>query len=118
MKPPAAISLLLLLASLACTTARPPGTYKDSGPFHSNTLHLGADGTFSYQAWSDDGGTHWRAEGTWTWIDSRRLDTTITTITPLSATHCGPLQHYQVWRLTLRGLIRDTAPFTRRRDDT
>jgi hypothetical protein len=106
------IVLASFLALAACTSARPPGAFRDGGPFHSSTLELRPDRTFSYEAWSDDGGAFWRAEGSWTWVDFDRFTTQVERVTLGMELKCGPLQPNQVWRITRHGITRDTPTFT------
>jgi hypothetical protein len=113
MRTPATAVAMLAVFLAGCAGARPPGTFADAGPLHSNTLHLNGDGTFSYEAWSDGGGLSWRAEGTWKWIDADRFETEVTKITAGPENDFTPLRRNQVWRVTGRGVSRDTAFFER-----
>ena len=112
------IVALIVSSCLACSSGRPPGSFADSGPFHGNTLRLQADGKFSYEAWSDDGGAFWRGEGTWQWLDRDRFATEVAKVTLGAETECGPLNRYQIWRATSRGVVRESAVFTPRRTGT
>jgi hypothetical protein len=110
MSPNRSLALIALLFLLGCATARPPGTFADAGPLHANTLRLNADGTFSYEAWSDGGGMFWRAEGTWQWLEGDRFATEIAKVT-LGSEEFPPLARYQVWRVTGRGVLRESTLF-------
>ena len=103
------------MSALACASARPPGTFMDGGPFHANILRLNAGGTFSYEAWSDDGGMFWSAEGTWQWVDGDRFVTEVTNISRGSQTEAGPLHRQEVWRVTRGGVTRGETLFRRQR---
>ena len=91
-----------------------PGTYVYGTTFGREMLQLRSDGTFYYEAWSDDGGVFWRAEGTWNEGRNGDFVTVIARVLQGEMSSSQPLRESQRWsRVGHNSIIRKVHPLHR-----